>query len=495
MPQHDQINLEVPPAFFPDLEQHPKNAPIPRPRTERGDRISTNAAYAIPVAGRQPLDASKYPDLIAAIEPHFPVHAKKLLHDYADKLIPAGRDVEKAYSIAEAELSARQREAQEAEEKYHKISVELQAQMDEALAPFHEPRSTLIAQIQQAREEAAQACGAVGVQASDQTSEEDVLSVLAMSREKAAELLSVPLPANKGAAGAKLLAVAGTALVGIVSGISAGLAAGILDPKSLEFQVSKLLACALVGMAFSSFARYAILGLFKTAAEAKYAGRPAKEVAAKFVQAYGALALAAAMYTAMERQGLLKLADAHNAIAKLSNIQVEAVPPYVLYVMAALITFGYLVFSANQGYREGRDEQADHRINAFVSHHLTVASEARRNDPMVAAALVKTAHLHNLIKQLAELEDRAARAVAPIQQRLEEAKAMLKPYPTEYSSRHQQLIQDALDQFQGTQLEIDTTLLDLIAKIEGREGLLKRLLYALFPRLRAIKRRTFTPQH
>lgn len=366
MPNNEHLNLEVPPAFFPTYEDHTKNAPIPRPRTERGDRVPTTAAYAIPVAGREPLDVSKYPDLIAQIEPHFPVHAKKLLHDYADKLIPAGRDVEKANNVAYADLAQRQKDADDAEADYLEQSAKIEAEQAKALEPYIAPRADLVKQIDEAREQAAKACGAIGVEARDDVSQLEILAVPVLSREKAADILNLPVNVPEQTIGAKLLALGGTLLVGTVSGVSAGLAAGILDAKSLEFQTGKLAAAALVGVGFSAFVRYAFLAIFKTAAEAKYTNRANVETYGKFAQAYLAFFAAIAMYTAMERQGLLKLADAHNAVAKLSNVLVEPVPAYVLYVMAALITFGYVAFSATQGYREGRDAQAQARIDALV---------------------------------------------------------------------------------------------------------------------------------
>lgn len=105
MNHNEPLNLEVPPAFLMGVQKQPNNSPVPRPRKEGGDRVPVTSVYTIPTAGREPLDTSKYPELIAQIEPHFPVYASKLLHDYHDKLIPAGRDVDKAYDLAHAELA------------------------------------------------------------------------------------------------------------------------------------------------------------------------------------------------------------------------------------------------------------------------------------------------------------------------------------------------------------------------------------------------------
>lgn len=187
----------------------------------------------------------------------------------------------------------------------------------------------------------------------------------------------------------------------------------------------------------------------------------------------------------VERQGILRLAQSQNAINSLSAGQHTSSTPEIVYlVMAAVVTFGYVVYCSFEGYFAGRRAT----VEALASTHMESDYEARlrdrSNDPRLHRALQAVNRVRSLILQRDRESAVLQAADAPFVARLERLDADRRPFPHELTLEQKRRIQDAHDNLIWAQTMFDYEAERLIERLEPLESWWRRLWNRLFSRRR-----------
>lgn len=434
---------------------------INRRRNIRGDRLPNSYAFDQPTAGRTKAEESKYKPYLEKLAERLPLAAAKLEHEYDDKLHYAFKNVADTKANAREELEALQKLSLLRDHEYEQARQVIEEEKAEATAELLTTIEAQQADLGKANESASLAFSVAGATLNpDNPCEEDALAVNRLTPEQAAARLAYPYEEPSPPSFVeRFLLGAGIVLIGSLIGVSIALIAGMLHAARIQDQLGVLIVAALVGMALAKFSHSAVYKCYEIAARAAYAPQSHMNVAIKYISAFAVSFALFAADVVTERMGILKLASQRQQVAGLSGIQVAEAPEYVYYTMAAVITLGFFIHAAATGFARGRTAQVLVRAHALIEEDFAQRVAARRAQPAVQNALEKLGIVLEKRRKLRQLKADLASVEAPFDARLQDFASRRFAYPTAFSDRQEKSIQEANDQYHGTQ-----TLIDLFEK-------------------------------
>jgi len=277
---------------------------------------------------------------------------------------------------AEVERLAIEVRRQSATESYNKLVVDQTARDD----AFKAQRRT-------DREAVTSAFAAAGLvyDGSDQA-EQLLLAVETQPREVIAAELELPLPSgDRAQILARYFSWFSTVAIGLVMGTSIGIMTGVVEPDALADSPAMLAVAALIGMAIAATGKAAMTRCHANHSEtAVRTGRPALHL---FVFAVIVDLAFLGVDSMVESYGLLRFSDAQSLLGELGGAAGAGPHPVVFYAAAALITMGYIVSSAFDGYYSGRARAVEERLTFPAYQRETLAKAERKKEPEVRSAL------------------------------------------------------------------------------------------------------------
>lgn len=448
---------------------NPHQDRIPHRRDARGDVIPSSYVYHNPTAGHDPAAGGPFQQVIDEIAKSDPLEAALLRHEYDDKLVKACANVEETRENARQEVRQLQLLALAREKEYEAARAAIEAEKEAALAAPKGRREGMAATLHAAKLEAAESAAKAGATfLPEDPSEDDVLLVAPKSLEAAADELRVPLDPPETSTPRKVLKVCGTVLVGLLIGVSLAIISGAVDAQRIAEKPVVFVVASLAGVAIAAYMGKAIAHAFRVAALATYAQRHLSPRLNKYFLAFSALLCMFAIDVVVERQGILKLSNSVERVRTLSGQAVPHTPELVFYAMAALISFGYLLFYAYEGHIEGRHQAVAIRLKALIEKDLAERTEARRQMSEVRAALALLSKTLVLREKVGELDAEIAQLEAPFDKRLAVAESRLTPYPTDFSEVQEKRMRDAIGQHIGSQDVFDYKLTKALQSVKRR---------------------------
>jgi hypothetical protein len=262
--------------------------------------------------------------------------------------------------------------------------------------------------------------------------------------------------------------------------------AHLIEPDTLSRHLDILTLCAAFGFAAAACGKQAISYGFRQTAERYYLERPAKTWAPILIVAVIQTLLLLIIDSIVEQRGLL-------ALVQLNQPQFSSQPNHnatngTQYFLAAmLLTIGYCLCAAWEGYLAGRFHVINNRLLARQETDWNQIDTDYRTRSDIQSALTAIGEVRCLLHQSQQLKDRIAKTESTFDTQIEQLEASKPTVTDEISAVWQLRIQDAVDDLSGAQLQFDQQLESALADSETSAGWLRRFLRALFG-LRRTKR-------
>lgn len=433
---------------------------IARRRDETGQPQPRVILYHEPVQGLAKSDQCAEGLYLQQVEQKNPFFGAKLKAFHDDKLNAAYQGLRDVDFEAREEVAQRQRESEARDLEIDEAVEMLQAEKKTELAPLREGLARAVSGLNAAREEAAKACGRVGVGLTDQTDAGDILAIPKLTQAEAADRLGLPLDPEKPFY-VKLLKAVATVLMGVTFGFSAGVVSGAINTDQLAEQTSLLAVASLVGAAASALIVLSVGKAFYEVALASNRQRSLLERFSKTAAANVVLLAMLAGYALMDKEGIMKLATLNG-----SNTS-----ELVGLVVGGLLGVGYILFNAYDGYQHGRKHTVQTRVEAACAQADRERFEARRDNPLVQAAIASVGQLRRAEAEYAQAAQALALAEAPFQARLAQLESRRLPRPAGKSAEQLKRLQDAHMQYVGAQHEYELLKADVEDVILCKNGL------------------------
>lgn len=432
---------------------------IPRRRDDHGNRISFGIAYIPPISGSKDLGETELRCLLSEIRDAEPVKAAYLGSLYQDRLRPAFLRLQSVRSEVEHELDVLRVRSVELDREINPIVESLAQQRESVLLPLITKLEEARAELEEAHKLAtAQVSAAGGSYSPDEPSEDSVVRVERLSSAGAAHALQLPWGTAAEAFHLPVwLSWTITALCGSVMGISLGIFGGFIEDLFGDLWMT--LTWMTLGQGFAVAMRKAVGWAFFHFAESFYLGRPRRQQVSWASAALGVFGSLLVVAMAVDKEGILKLAQFQ---ALQNGLDQKQLPAITMWCMAAVITLGYLVYAAYDGLVRGRQDAVENAVAAEIERDFRERSEARRESTIVQAALQAVSFARERMRKLAKREAELAAKSEELDQLIGRQESRRIPYPEELSTDQKYRVQDALDNLIGCQIELDSVLAGVI---------------------------------
>jgi len=414
---------------------------VPHERTANGI-IAQMCVYNEPLGGTFASNKAKEGIYIAEIAKVSPFYAAKLLAFHDDKLHVAEQALVQYRKQVDAIVIKKEESFKRENQEVDKMLELLHLDKMSIIRPLEEELDHHDINVDACRASAATACGAVGVQLDKTTTEHDLLQVLPISRDQAAQQLNLAVdtaPHKFTVVGKALYSL----LIGSMLGLSLGIFAGYINPDNVDLNPIVVLA-VVAGIAMSYFASKLAKDSFADFATSVYKQAPLPARVAKFILAASLLVLIATIYAVVDSKGVLKL-------AVLDGIKLSEAAGLCV---GAVISLPYLLAYAYDGYKEANRIQTDSRITALQDSILEERTAARIADPYVQKAIELLAQFRRAetYRDITKAKIESAYVDLYGQQCHIEQYRPEKPEPTEHQLH---CLHDAYMQYVGTQKEYE----------------------------------------
>lgn len=448
---------------------------IPRLRDHKQNRLPYSWVWTLPVADGTPLEESQIQGVLQGLDGTRPLHASHLRYWFNEKLRYAIERFKRVREQVEREYREQRERAAARNAEIDKLQEDLETQRDEAARPAREELERRERALEEAQQAAGSRCAVVGGSYDPENPHTDAALVPPLEdRKKILADEQLPDPSDDGKpflpAWAENVA---TALIGAILGISLGLIGGFLVPATLGRNLEVLLGCVVLGQPPAYFMRKALVALFKFASEVAYLGRPWWAKLAAFGLACTVLATLSAVDIFVEYNGFLKLAQVDAALDSLSgptqtgDHSGASLAALGMFLAAAIITLGYLLYSACQGWVYGRSLVIENRVEQVRLARRNRHDESRREIPEVQQALNAVHDVLECRRRRDLQAGRLAEVIQPYDQEIEALESSRPLAPDQLSQEQKHRLQDEFDNLQGAQLEFDRLLEGELQLAEG----------------------------
>ena len=476
------LNVATWPLRAFNTRQEHEHPPYPRKRDTKDNRLPYSYAFSHPAVDDTPLAQTALPRALALVAERMPGRAAILEHFYTDKLLTAYR---RLCAVRVEEEDKRERYNTWAEQRQREIDAaqEEQARLrDAASREKRERLAGLERELAAAHQTAADLTAQTGGAYDPETPSTDAvlrLEIKPLEVFAAAEKLPYN-PADEKALLPAGLSWALTGVIGMMTGLSIGLMAHLLEADAMAQKPGMALLCVLFGVASAIFGKYAVALSFRHTAERYYLDRPAT--------AWGPFAtigttvglLLIGLDSIVERSGLLAIRGLENAVASLSGSQAADNNDGLVYLMAAvLITFGYVVTSGWEGYVKGRFAAVYNRLLARQEEDFRVQDAALRDAPEVQAALRAIAAVWEWKRECGESSGRVAVLEEPFIRKAAWLESLRPTWQDDLPDLAKRRIEDASDDFRGCQALFDRMLDNALTQSEPLHGWWERVVRAI----------------
>lgn len=445
---------------------------IPRPRDARGNRLPLRYVYHLPYPEDVPLAETP---LRAVVEEIGRVRSAQAAYAEAayETARRAGRRARQVRDEAESQLLRWNTETEAWNREIDEQQQTLHERAAAAARPHREAADRLRPEVERAHQVAYERAAAIG-RPYDRMhpSVEPLLAVATPVPSAVAARENLPNPeGDPGALMKGWLVWTMTALVGSAVGVSLGLASGILQPDTLARHLPEAGLAALVGTGIAAFCRKGIVLLHRQASERSYLRRPWSE---RWAWLLGALAFDAAVTgldLLVEREGLLRLGRLSEGVSALSGDgAAPAGEPFVWWLIPAIMTLGYCVYAAVEGYLDGRRGPLRDRLAHAAEREARAASEAWAAREDVRAAVAAVGEAAGLQSRLEMHREEAEQTEVPFLARVRELESQRRGILPALTEEQRRRIQDAEDDARGATTEFVALLARELARLEpGRE--------------------------
>jgi len=444
------LNLQ---AFGKPLESKPLEQDLVlRRRDKYGNRLPSVKAWDAPHI-RKPMEESKFQRLSDGFEPctrAYLHYRYELLHGAYDNFCAVRQRVDR---LAELELQQAAQRNSEIDQQQKRLQLEL----EEALKALESKHRDFTSQLELAHQEAALRVAAAGACYNPtRLQTEMVLGTPLVSREMLLDREQLTDPGVE--AQAKLpgwLTYAATSLVGSLIGISLGLLMGAINPATMGRRWLTTLLFCLVGLAPALFMRAALKLAFLVVGENDHLKVSSGRIALSRLSALGLGLAFAAVDCMVEYHGLLKLARLDAGLSALSGGAAQSGHGWAYFCVAAIVTLGYLAYSAYEGWFLGRSRVIENRAQRGLLEAREAHQEQRLNQPEARPALEAVSvvrHLEHRQKQLEQSREDLQACYQKQLAELESRRVALSSLPS-LTLRYE--VQDAHDNLLGAQMELD----------------------------------------
>lgn len=451
-----------------------------RNRDRSGNRLPWSFAFSIPTIEDRPLAETPLAEAVALIKQQMPIRADHLHHFYDEKLRPAYRRVIAVRDEEEARLAAYNAQAQRIEARIDAEQEALRGKRDMAVAKDRDNLVALDAPLSEAHREAAEkAARAGGAYDPENPSEACVLRHERRPLEAIAADLSLPwTPADKKSLMPALASWFTTLLIGVMIGLSIGVMARMLPADNIGGKPVLAALFALIGFAAALAGKWAVKHCAREAGQRYWLGLPwtnwAPWTAFTFLVG-GALIV---IDSFVEQEGLLAGVRLQNMAAALSGTTAgqHGTNEMVYFLAAVILTLGYVITSAWEGYLVGRYDACLNRVRARQETEFHAADDARRIEVPVQETFTAVGRVRDLLRHKAQLMARIAEAVAPWEERIARAEAKRLTERAALSEEARLRVQDALDGLHGAQGTFDQMFDEALSECELPSSFWQRFL-------------------
>ena len=433
---------------------------LTRLRDKWGNRLGWAFAFSIPTVDETPLEQTPLAAGLRVIEAQDPIRAATLHHFYNYKLLNARKN----FLSVLAEENAKQAERNAfAAARNQEITAAQQVCEEEREASTLNGREALTTledeRLPKAHTEAAEKVADTGgLYDPSDPSEGCVLRHGRAALEAVAANLGLPGPHRD--AHAHLPGWVNwvlTGIVGILMGLSFGIATHILEADMLVRQLPLVAAAAVVGFGLAAAAKWAVYMAWYRVGQDYYLGCPRSKWIPMLVVASVVSLLVLTVDVFMERQGLLALMNLQTDTNTLTG---HAEGPSFLeitssWVLPLVVTLPYLFCAGSAGYLSGRREETHNRLTARQEQDWAETDAARRTDPLVQTALHALALVLETLRRQEVLSARITALAAPFDVKIAALEGQRLPEREELNMDRCRRIQDVLGDFHGAQITFD----------------------------------------
>jgi hypothetical protein len=432
---------------------------ITRRRDAHGNRHPWFYSHGVPTIEDVPLLQTPLADATAAIKERLPISGAELEHEYDHKLRPALR---RLIAIRDAEDKELVRHNEQAEQLSKDLDKEIEAVAEAEKQALAEVEARLV---NAHRDAARQVAETGGIYDPQHPSDECALRLPAPDAAAVAAELKLPwTPSDRQAVMGVLVGWLVTVTVGMMIGLSLGIVAGYVPVGDWLSRPVGLTFLLVVGAAAAVAGKWAIKLSSREAAMRYWLSLPASNWLLFAVMGVLVTATIVAIDSFVEREGLMANVRLQDLARSLSN-QAGSGPStdreWLYFLMAIILTFGYAVNAFWEGYLSGRYDACMNRIRQAQSDRHQEADAQWRESSAVRSALHALGLVRVGLEEKRVLEARIAQRIAQLDSKRQ---PMLQSLPADACQR----IQDAYDQFNGTQATFDAMLSE--AKARCGEG-------------------------
>lgn len=444
-------------------------SPIPRRRDWFGHRLGWRRVYHEPYPEDRPAEMTTLGAVLDEIEIERPAHAAFLRYVHDDRLLPALRRFRAVHEAFDAENKAWNDLVREQHASIDDEQIRLRQAADVAARPHRERAFSLDPHLREAHRKAAEGMAVIGRSYDPANpAAEAVLAIDVPELGIFAARLNLPDPEfDRRSRLSAWLGWLTTGLIGGLFGLSLGLATGILEADVLERQVGQAIALSILGQAPAIYLRKAIVQCHATVSERSALGRPWHERLGLGVLAFLVDGLVLMVDVLVERAGLLRGVQAEAAFQSLGGGVAEVAGlDFTSYLAPLLISLGYVVSAAWDGYLAGREGVVTNRLKDARENVHSAAEEAHLARPEVQSALAAVLDARNLLHQQRQHEERATAAARPFEERIAALETRRLDYRQAYTEEQRELIQDDHDNLVGPDHEFLRDLRQAVARCE-----------------------------
>lgn len=450
-------------------QHHLPGPPVPRRRDKNRNRLHEGYAHIHPIVDDMPIANTPLKRVVDQIAKHNPATAAIIEHEYDHKLLPMLRRVNRVKNDEEAAMASR-----------NAAIAARNSTVDAAIRSAIEVETTRkdaanrdIANVE-AELATAQKRSAVTVSAAKGHYNPFLMPVsenvgLVVDPRAIASRTGTPaLGTLKSILLNPWISWAATFSQGAVIGISVGLMAASIYLDSLFRSPPTLALWLVIGIAAALFTKQAIKLSHWRVAEVCYLPTRWAQRFATILTAIAVDCAVLAIDSTVEQQGLLAARSVVDATSALTghNATTTGADSHIIYFMAAiLVTIGFVINSAWEGYYTGRTEILVNRVQANTPEKTPHGIDIESNSAIEALQSVSQEAIlkRRLLVLKGELTISTKNTVDQVAALEKQRQTMETSLPRESLER----IQDTMDDLQGAQAIFDFLLASALADLPG----------------------------